>query len=113
MPICGRRSAVLAAHWPPGQLRPPSSAAHQQSSASHWLLCDYRPGAEQPPALGAQTHFRRHQDARWRTHVDACDFHHDPADQEVVIASYSRSAAAWSLAQLATYGVTTAGDGNL
>ena len=63
---------------------------YQQLGAGCWFLCDCRPGAERPPALApvSQTHIRRHQDARWPVHCDACDFRRDPAEQREISASY-------------------------
>ena len=48
---------------------------HQQISAGRWILCDCRPDAPRPPVLVpvAQHHIRRHEDALWPAHAEACD----------------------------------------
>ena len=68
---------------------------YQQIGAGSWFLCDCRPGAHRPPALVpvAQTHIRRHQDARWPVHSDACEFQREPAEQRAIVDSYSAEAA--------------------
>ena len=65
-------------------------ARYQQLGAGHWFLCGCRPGEDRPPALVpvAQTHIRRHEDARWPAHSETCDFYRDPDDQRVTTASY-------------------------
>ena len=69
---------------------------YQQLGVGQWFLCDCRSDAERPPALVpvAQTHIRRHQDARWPVHCDACDFRRDPEEQWLITASHSAAAAA-------------------
>ncbi len=63
---------------------------YQQLGAGCWFLCDCRPDADRPPALVpvSQTHVRRHQDARWPAHCDACDFYRYPDEQHEITASY-------------------------
>lgn len=79
-----------------GAAEPRAAAAlvvrdYQQLGAGRWFLCDCRPDAERPPALVpvAQTHIRRHQDARWPVHCEGCDFYSEPDEQRIVTASYA------------------------
>ncbi len=37
----------------------------------------------------AQTHLRRHQDERWPSHDDGCDFYRDAGEQRLLTASYA------------------------
>src|SRR5208283_1065529 len=64
---------------------------HQQIGAGRWILCDCRPDAPRPPVLVpvAQHHIRRHEDASWPAHAEACDFYRDPDEQRVITASYA------------------------
>jgi hypothetical protein len=66
---------------------------YQQAAAGHWFLCDCRnPLAldTKPPALipVAETHIRRHNDARWPAHCVTCDFYRDAEEQLRITSSY-------------------------
>jgi len=69
-------------------------ARHQQLGAGRWFVCDCRPDAPCPPVLVpvAQTHIRRHQDAHWPAHAEACDFFRDPAEQRDLLHTYTPAA---------------------
>lgn len=62
----------------------------QTTGRGCWILCDCRPAADRPPALVpvAETHIRRHLQAGWPQHAEACEFFREPVDQAVVSASY-------------------------
>ena len=68
-------------------------ADHQQRGPGGWFLCDCRPDADLPPVLVpvSMTHIRRHEDARWPPHDEACDFFREPAEQRAIVASHSAS----------------------
>ena len=70
-------------------------ADHQQRGPGGWFLCDCRPDADLPPVLVpvSMTHIRRHEDARWPPHDEACDFFREPAEQRAIVASHSASVA--------------------
>ena len=69
-------------------------AYHQQQGPGRWFVCDCRPDAPCPPVLVpvAQTHIRRHQDAHWPAHAEACDFFRDPAEQRDLLQTYTPAA---------------------
>jgi hypothetical protein len=62
----------------------------QTTGRGCWILCDCRPAADRPPALVpvAETHIRRHLQAGWPQHAEACEFFREPAEQAVISASY-------------------------
>ena len=70
-------------------------ADHQQRGPGAWFLCDCRPDAALPPALVpvSMTHIRRHEDARWPQHDEACDFYREPDEQRAIVASHGASVA--------------------
>lgn len=72
----------------------PVVAHYQQLGGGQWFLCGCRPEAERPPALVpiAQTHIRRHEDARWPPHCETCDFYREPDEQRAITGSYAQPA---------------------
>ena len=62
----------------------------QTTERGCWILCDCRPAAERPPVLVPvmETHIRRHVQAGWPPHAEACEFFREPVDQAAVSASY-------------------------
>lgn len=63
----------------------------QIEAGGHWLLCDCRPALERPPALVPvlETYLRRHTQAGWPAHAEACEFFREPAEQAEITASYA------------------------
>jgi hypothetical protein len=63
---------------------------YQIAAGGHWFLCDCRPGQDKPPALipVLESYIRRHVQAGWPQHADACDFFREPAEQVDISASW-------------------------